>query len=126
MEVVINLECPRTEVLGVFGKNIHLLTDGFTENDSDTSESFECVLVISESLYIKEWKKWIAGKKDYCERWNEYCGVMGIVYSEDAKEVGTCKLIKWSDDLDQEEPTIVEVPVYRVTKFSDIPDFEHG
>lgn len=126
MGVIIRLECSETEILGVFDKNIHLLTHGFTDNDSDTSEDFECVLVISESLYIKEWKKWIAGKKNHCEIYNEYCGVMGEVYSEDAVEIGTCKLNKWNDDPDQEEPIIVEVPVYKVTKFSNIPDFEHG
>ena len=118
--IEINFEAPVTEVLGVFGKEIHL----FTYGHKDDTEDFECILIMTEKEYLNQWKKWIKGKRDYCERYNHYCGVMGYVYSEDAELIGTQKLNRYNSDTG--EDGIIEFPVYKAEKFWDEPDFEHG
>lgn len=124
MEIVIYLECPNTEVLGVFGENVHLLTHGFIDNDSDTSEDFECILITSEKEYLKQWKAWLKGKQDYCERYNHYCGVLGYVHPINPELLGTQKITKWNEE--KEDMEVIEVNVYTADKFTSPPDFEHG
>lgn len=121
MSVVLYLECPNTEILGVFGNDIHLKTYGFIDNGADIEH---CVLIIPEKVYLKEWKKWIQGKREYCERFNEYCGVMGYVHPDNPILIGTQKLNIWNDR--KEDYDVVEVSVYKADKFSNKPDFEHG
>ena len=128
METTIYLECPNTEILGVFGKGIHLLTHGFNEEEEPDEETedkeFDCILIIPVSVYLKEWKKWIAGKRDYCERWDHYCGVMGYVHPLNPELIGTQKINKWNEE--KKDMEVVEVPVYKADKFTEEPDFEHG
>jgi len=120
-EITIFLECPNTEILGVVGKNIHLLTHGF-KNDEDSD--FDCVLVVSVKEYLKQWKAWLRGKKRYCERYNHYCGVMGTVSAKDPVKTGTQTIFKWNEKTEDMEEVII--PLYIATEFEGEPNFEHG
>lgn len=120
MNVVLYLDCSNTEILGVFGNDIHLKTHGFIDDGADIEH---CVLIVPEKVYLKEWKKWIQGKRVYCERFNEYCGVMGYVHPDNPILTGTQKLNIWNDR--KEDYDIIEVNVYKADKFSK-NDFEHG
>lgn len=122
MNITIYLECPDTKILGVFGKGIHLLTHGFNEEEED--KEFECVLIIPEKVYLKEWKKWIQGKRDYCERFDHYCGIMGYVHPLNPELIGTQNINKWNEE--KQDYDIIEVSVYKADVFTDRPDFEHG
>ena len=128
METTIYLECPDTKILGVFGKSIHLLTHGYNEERGEEGEGieedFECILIVPEKVYLKEWRKWIEGKREYCERFNHYCGVMGYVHPLNPELIGTQKINKWNKE--REDMDIIEVSVYKADKFTDTPDFEHG
>jgi hypothetical protein len=120
--MVIYLDCSNTEVLGVMGKDIHLKTHGYNE---ETEEEFDnLILLVPEKVYLKEWKKWIEGKRRYCELHNFYCGVMGYVLAENPKYVGMQTINNWNNLLEDYET--IEVPVYKASIFSDVPDFERG
>jgi hypothetical protein len=75
-------------------------------------------------VYLQEWKKWIQGKRAYCERFNHYCGVMGYVHPENPELIGTQQINKWNEE--KEDYDVIEVPVYKADKFNMEPDFEHG
>lgn len=124
MEITVFLECPSTEILGVYGEDIHLLTHGFKEHDDDTTEDIECIILIPEKTYIKEWKKWINGKRNYCELNNHYCGVMGYVTKDNPKLIGTQKINRYNELT--EEDDVIELDVYKIRSFDNEPDFEHG
>ncbi len=103
------------EVLGVFGKDIHIKV--YDENDEPI------VLILSKKLFQKTWDNWIKGKKDYCERYKHYCGVMGYTFIEEGEILeNKIKLYEY-DDVNMKE---IDVNVIRVTKFYDLHDFEHG
>jgi hypothetical protein len=142
MEVNISLDVSNTEVLGVFGKGIHLLTHGYKITDeskivnievgksykaselSEGTEDFECILVIPEKIYLQEWKKWIKGKKEYCERFNSYCGVMGYVYPDNPILIGKQTINRYNQEKKDYEQ--IELDVYKGDIFTGNPDFEHG
>lgn len=128
-EIVIYLECPKTTILGVFNKGIHLLTHGYInredeEGEEEIDEDFECILIVPESVYINEWRKWIKGKREYCERFDHYCGVMGYVFPENPIFEGTQKINKYN--IEKGDYDIIEVSVYSADKFNNKPGFEHG
>lgn len=124
MEVTVFLECPNTEILGVYGEDIHLLTHGYKEHNDGTTEDIECIILVPEKTYIKEWRKWISGKRGYCERFEHYCGVMGYVTKDSPKLVGTQKINRFNELTEEEE--VVELEVYKIRAFDGEPDFEHG
>jgi hypothetical protein len=103
------------EVLGVFGKNIHIKV--YDENEEPI------VLILSTKLFHKTWDNWLKGKKDYCERYSHYCGVMGYTFIEEGKIMNDkIKLYEYSNG-DMKE---VDSIVIKVTKFYETHDFEHG
>lgn len=116
-EVDLSFDPTINEVLGVFGEEVHVRGNG-------------CVLVMPEKVYLKVWKNWLAGKRNYCERFDHYCGVAG--YTEPIKYFkpeGQIILNEFSfPDDDSEDCIVTEVPndVYFVTKFDDYHNFEHG
>jgi hypothetical protein len=126
MEITISLDVSNTEILGVFGKGIHLLTHGYSEDESEKEEpnDFECILVVPERIYLQEWKKWIKGKKEYCERNNYYCGVMGYVYPDNPILIGKQTINRYNEEQSQYEK--VQLDVYKADIFTGNPDFEHG
>ncbi len=124
MKTTIFLECPNTEILGVFNKGVHLFAHGYIDEDEENTKDFDCILIIPEKVYLQQWKKWIQGKREYCERFDHYCGVMGYVNPDNPELLGTQKLNRWNENIHDME--LKEFSVYKADKFSDIPDFEHG
>lgn len=105
------------EILGVIGDEVHVKV--YDENQDPV------ILILSKELFHKTFENWLKGKQDYCERWKEYCGVGGYTVVEKGKILKRkINLYKYTED----DENVIEVftPVIKVTKFSDIHDFEHG
>lgn len=126
-ELTIFFDPSEDKILGVFGDEVHVETYAMKEEGEDVP----CVIIIPKKEYFRIWDLWIEGKKRYCELWGHYCGVMGYTFAEKFKEVSSITLNKmspdWNDDV-EETWTFVEVPTrtFKVTKFEDHCDFEHG
>lgn len=121
MEITINMDCSSTEILGVFNEKLHLLTYGYNE---DNSQIFDCILIVSKKEYLKQWKYWMQGKEEYCQRYEHYCGVMGYVSAINPVLLGTQKINKWNKQ--KEDMDVVDVNVYEAKSFTHPPEFEHG
>ena len=124
----ITFDPSKDEVLGVFGEEVHILC-GFFEDPNTNDE--ECIVITPREEYLRIWNLWLDGKKNYCERYNEYCGVMGYVLAEEIKEIDKIILNKFnphSKEDNEDTWFYIEVPTrtFKVSKFSGIPDFEHG
>lgn len=103
------------EILGVIGNKIHIKV--YDENEEPV------VLIITKKLFHKTWNNWIDGKKDYCERYKHYCGVLGYTFIEDGKILD--KKIKLNE-YKNNDIVEIEAKVIEVKKFYDYHDFEHG
>ncbi len=125
-ELILYIEPPDTKVLGVFGNDVRLQTHGYItdEKTKEDKDILHCTLVLSKENYLELWDKWLTGKKDYCERYNSYCDVMGYFHPINPILIGTQKINKWNES--NEDYDIIEVSVYKADKFTEIPDFEHG
>lgn len=128
-DVTISIEVPSTHILGVFGNEIHLLTDGYKNDEPPTVDipedaGFECILMVPIDVYLKQWKAWIKGKKRYCEKWDEYCGVMGYVTAINPHSLGTKPFSRWNGETEKFDK--IEMPLYSADEFTSPPDFEHG
>lgn len=102
------------EILGVIGNKVHIKA---------YHEDNPVILIISQKLFHKTWDNWLLGKKEYCERCNEYCGVGGYTTIEEGEILDRkINLYKYTDN------KMIEIfpPVIKVTKFYDQHDFEHG
>ena len=121
-EVTLYLEVPYTKVLGVFGHEIHLEVNGFIGEDIE-EEIEHAVLIVPENIYLQQWRIWLDGKRDYCERLNYYCGVMGYVHPINPKLIGETSLNIWNEN--KQDMESITVPVYKARKFTE-PGFEHG
>jgi len=125
IEEYINFDPSRDEVLGVFGNNVHVRGVKFLgEEDS------EIVLIIPRKEYLRVWNNWLDGKKSKCEAYQHYCGVMGYTFPVDyIKQDYQIDLTVFDETKDVDDPDFVgsiNVDVYKVTKFDDYHDFEHG
>jgi hypothetical protein len=107
------------EILGVFGNKIHIKAYHYNDIDEQTP----VILIISKKLFHKTWDNWINDKKEYCERYEEYCGIMGHTYIKEGEILDTkISLYEYEDDSRIEIfPTVI-----KVNKFYDHHDFEHG
>jgi hypothetical protein len=119
-----------SNVLGVFGDKIHVESHGHYESPTQEND-FECVLTIPKKKYLRIWNMWLEGKKDYCERYNYYCGVMGYTIAEDFTEIDNITLNKFNPQANNDNEDTwfyIEVPTraFLVNKFEDHCDFEHG
>jgi hypothetical protein len=98
----------KDHVLGVYGNDIHV-TNG------------ECIFIIPREEYLRVWNNWLDGKRSYCELWKEYCGVMGYTFPQECVKV---------EDITNGEDGVsfkkISYPTFKVTKFDDHCDFEHG
>jgi hypothetical protein len=122
-DTILYIEPPVTKIIGVVGKNIYLLTHGY-EDDADVKDIDDCVVIITESTYKRLWKKWIEGKRDYCERFNHFCGVMGYFTTINPIPNGTISITKYNEN--KKDYDFVEVPLYIATEFTENPEFEYG
>lgn len=103
------------EILGFFKNKIHVKVYDFDENP--------VVLIMSKKLFHKTWDNWLDGKRKYCEKWNDYCGVMGYTHIEDGEIIESDIYLNIYDG---ENVKVIKPIVIKVRKFSDIHDFEHG
>jgi len=106
------------EILGVFGKDIYIRIESFDPNQT-------IVLLIGEDVFHGMWRKWVQGKREYCERFNHFCGVMGYFIPEDCEVLeDTITVHDWNEL--ESDYNYREVSAVRVRNWSEEPDFEHG
>lgn len=110
-------------LLGVVGKYLFIRDD--TAYFDDTEETFSVVIKIKESEFNKLFKKYVEAKRDYCKRYNHFCGVHGHYYSEDVKQIGEIDVIFFNMEGDELVNYYKDVPLIEVIEWSD-PDMEHG
>jgi len=94
------------DILGVYGKDVYLRGKINFEHD--------CVIQISTQLFKKSLDYWINDKKDYCERYDHFCGMMGSIRPLEYEEMGKMEI---------EE---VELTVYKFNSIEEFTDMEHG
>jgi len=128
-DLVLFFDPSEDKVLGVFGKQVHIETHGYPNENSESD--FPCILVVSRREYMRIWNLWLDGKKRFCEKSNHYCGVMGYTVAEKFEEIDRIILNKESPDWDdnvEETWNFIEVPTrtFLVKKFEANCDFEHG
>ena len=93
-------------ILGVIGKDVFLRGRYNFEQD--------CVIQIPRQLFKKSVDHWLDDKKDYCERYDHFCGMMGSIRPIDYQEMGT---IVVDED---------ELKVFKFNSIEDFTDMEHG
>jgi len=117
------------QIVGAVGQAIYVKTLMYDYQNDDDVEQWIC-LVFSMTKWIELQKAWVNCKKDFCERYQHFCG-WGSVSSE-------CSLLGEIDlriDPDFRDPNfdfdthdfskdIKMVPVYRPKDF--FVDMEHG
>lgn len=109
----ITFDPSRDEVLGVFGEEVHIKIEDVA------------VLITSKQEYLRVWANWLAGKQDRCEFSKYYCGVGGYTSPEIIEQLpDNIVLNEWSQSDEDMKP--IEYPIFKVTKFKDYHDFEHG
>jgi len=95
-------------------------------------EHKDYVIVTTETEYLKLVKKYIETKRDFCKRYNHFCGVFGEFFAEKAE--------RFEEDFKLNEPFDVEddgqndglemrevaYPIYFVHEFEKHCDMEHG
>lgn len=96
-------------ILGVIGKDVFLRGRYNFEQD--------CVIQIPRQLFKKSLDYWLDDKKDYCERYDHFCGMMGSIRPLDFQEMGTMVV-------DEDEPK--ELKVFKFNSIEDFTDMEHG
>lgn len=104
IEVSYSFDC--VDILGVLGGDVFLRGTPDFEHD--------CVVQISRELFKESLDYYLNDKKDYCERYNHFCGVMGSIRSLDCERMGKIevdgKLLR----------------VYKVNAIDPDTDMEHG
>lgn len=99
------------KVIGVTDDNYHVL---LYKDDEPV------VLLIPIDVFHDTWDNWIDGKKQMCESYGHYCGVMGYTWIEDGEIIEDSGITIFKDGLE------ISPVVIQVWEFSQIHDFEHG
>ena len=107
-------------ILGVFKNNVYIKGRILCDHDDYTFDHNNCVLVIERKLFKKTTDMWLDAKRDYCERYNHFCGVMGGLYP-DIFEESEDKIEILNDECE-----LVPVRAFVVNSFEDCIDMEHG
>ncbi len=89
------------------------------------------IIVTTEKEYLNTLKRWIAAKRDFCERYNHFCGVFGELNAEKYSRIKDIVLNEYfdvEDDGENEGLAMREVPypTYLVGEFDKHVDMEHG
>jgi hypothetical protein len=71
MENTITYFYDNLEIIGAAGKNIYVLPTDLLEKDG---EEIEACLVFTMTKWVELQKAWITEKKEFCERYNHFCG----------------------------------------------------
>lgn len=112
-EIELGFDPSQDRVLGVFGDIVHV-----------ELEMEQVVLLVDIDDYKDSWSKWLQGKKEYCESYNHYCGVMGYLpVTRHAKQDYKIIVNVWRESIEEMVP--VEYDVYYAVQLEK-PEFEHG
>jgi hypothetical protein len=111
---------PSDKILGVFDEWIYI--EGI--DHSKGSNEWDCVLAIQRNEFLRIFNIWLDGKKDYCERFNHFCGQMGTADVVKFAKQGTIDINRWNEK--KEDYDVLIVPLYFVTKVGNQCYFEHG
>lgn len=99
-------------IIGVLNQNVYV--QGYYYDEPETFR-VDCLLKLDMSLFKSTLDLWLKDKKEYCERWKEFCGVMGSIASKDFSIL-------------DEEMTYYDkvLRVISVNSIEDTCDMEHG
>jgi len=120
-DIIVSFVPGQCRILGIFGKEIHLI--GCLEIQPNV-ELLDCVIILQKKEFLRCQELWFKGKKQYCESYDEYCGIMGFLDAQDYIEVESITLNVPNDD--ESEYTKVLTRTFRVLKFDNDCYFEHG
>jgi len=146
MTTTYSFDFQNLNILGGFKNRVHILgvMDTYDETKipkmevgvsylgSDSPESIieKCILSIDRKLFKKMLDKWLDEKLAYCDSWNHYCGVMGLIYCEVEKSYDTFIYeyieVEDNDKNDGLEQRKKDITVYNVKSFDELIDMEHG
>ena len=76
MENTISYSYENLKIIGAYGKNIYVLPEHLTDEDG---EELQACLVFTMTKWVELQKSWIGEKKDFCERYNHFCGYGEII-----------------------------------------------
>ena len=71
MKNTITYSYDNLQIVGAYGKDIYVLPQYLMGEDT---EDMKACLVFSMTKWIELQKAWISEKKDFCERYNHFCG----------------------------------------------------
>lgn len=94
------------EILGVVGENVYIR--------GDYNQGKTCIVRISRSLFVDSLNYWLNDKKRHCEKWNEFCGVMGRISATEFIEVKETIL------------NVFKAKAFHVSAIDTDTDMEHG
>jgi|GEM_PF-4878225 len=110
-----------SRIIGVMGEYIYL-----------KAEYPEYIIVTTEKEYFNIFKRYVSSKRDFCERYNHFCGVHGELtakkYKRMEKDIILNEYFDVEDDGENEglEMRQIPYPTYLVYEFEKHVDMEHG
>ncbi len=110
------------DILGAFKNKVYLRGEYYK---TEEFESKVCVIVISKELFHKSLDLWLKDKKEYCEKWNHFCGTMGRIESTKHTELNKTELLTGFNE-EKEELIYERVRTFEIKKFENSCDMEHG
>ncbi len=107
-------------IIGVIGEHMYF-----------KPEHREYIVVTTEKEYLNILKRWIAAKRNYCERNNHFCGVFGELNAKKYERIKDIVLNEYFDVEDDGKNDGLEMrqipyPTYLVDEFEKHVDMEHG
>lgn len=120
-EITLSLNPHEDRIIGVVGNQLYF-----------KNEYENYVLIVKRKDYLKLLNSYIDSKKDFCKRYNHFCGVCGDFYItkyETFKEgFKINEMIEVEDDGENEGIDFIEVeyPLYKAITFDNHCDMEHG
>jgi len=120
-EITLRLNPHEDRIIGVIGNAIYF---------KPKHENY--VLIVKRREYLRILNLYLDSKKDFCKRYDHFCGVFGELqvleyetYREGFK-MNEFNEVEDNGENDGIEFKEVEYPLYKVIKFDDHVDMEHG
>jgi len=121
MEENIYVNPQQDRIIGVIDDKIYL-----------KSEYLDYIVITTEKEYFKIFKEYVSSKRDFCKRYNHFCGAFGDFYANKYERLKDDFIIKEpfevedNDINDGLEMRDISYPIYFVEKFDKYCDMEHG
>ncbi len=120
MEESIHLNPIEDTLIGAYGKYMYFKAEGG-----------DYIVAVKDKTYYKILKEFIKTKRDFCERYDHFCGVWGEFASKKVERLEDLVLNEYIDVEDNDindglEEVKVTYPVYLVREFVMQCDMEHG